>query len=163
MPCETLVPPRLIRTFSSPSVISSSAIPDCWTRSIKVFSLRRSIALVPLVGQRVRHGELVPFGAQAADDAHGQIAEVRALAVWLASVDVRNVNFHERNAHGSQRIADRHARMGVCGRIDDDEINPGCTCVLDAIDELRFRVTLEGFNCRSGGARLGGKSLLYRL
>ena len=33
--------------YRSPSVISSSAIPDSWTRSISFFSLRRSIALGP--------------------------------------------------------------------------------------------------------------------
>src|SRR5437867_6024741 len=40
-------PPLTIFTFSSPSVISSSAIPDSWTRSISFFSLRRSIASSP--------------------------------------------------------------------------------------------------------------------
>src|SRR5215468_6468477 len=35
---------RLIRTFSSPSVISISPIPDSWTRSISFFSFRRSMA-----------------------------------------------------------------------------------------------------------------------
>src|SRR5437764_6727745 len=40
-------PPFTIFTFSSPSVISSSAIPDSWTRSISFFSLRRSME-VPL-------------------------------------------------------------------------------------------------------------------
>ena len=34
---------RLMRTFSSPSVISISPIPDSWTRSISFFSLRRSM------------------------------------------------------------------------------------------------------------------------
>jgi hypothetical protein len=34
-----------IRTFPSPSVISSSAIPDSETRSIKVLSLRKSISV----------------------------------------------------------------------------------------------------------------------
>src|SRR5713226_10701995 len=36
-------PPLTIFTFSSPSVISSSAMPDSCTRSISFFSLRRSI------------------------------------------------------------------------------------------------------------------------
>src|SRR3989442_233225 len=40
-------PPLTIFTFSSPSVISSSAMPDSWTRSISFFSLRRSIASSP--------------------------------------------------------------------------------------------------------------------
>ena len=30
--------PQLMRTFSSPSVISSSAMPDSWTRSISFLS-----------------------------------------------------------------------------------------------------------------------------
>src|SRR6267378_611168 len=40
-------PPLTIFTFSSPSVISSSAMPDSCTRSISFFSLRRSIASSP--------------------------------------------------------------------------------------------------------------------
>src|SRR5882762_3038392 len=40
-------PPLTIFTFSSPSVISSSAMPDSCTRSISFFSLRRSIASLP--------------------------------------------------------------------------------------------------------------------
>src|SRR5687768_18578291 len=38
---------RLIRTFSSPSVISSSAMPDSSTRSINFFSFLRSILGLP--------------------------------------------------------------------------------------------------------------------
>src|SRR2546425_745440 len=40
-------PPLTIFTFSSPSVISSSAMPDSCTRSISFFSLRRSMASSP--------------------------------------------------------------------------------------------------------------------
>src|SRR5216683_5060162 len=40
-------PPLTIFTFSSPSVISNSAMPDSCTRSISFFSLRRSIASSP--------------------------------------------------------------------------------------------------------------------
>src|SRR6267378_7875636 len=43
-------PPLTIFTFSSPSVISSSAMPDSCTRSISFFSLRRSIASSPSGG-----------------------------------------------------------------------------------------------------------------
>src|SRR5882762_10379123 len=43
-------PPLTIFTFSSPSVISSSAMPDSCTRSISFFSLRRSIASSPRGG-----------------------------------------------------------------------------------------------------------------
>src|SRR5260370_2361098 len=43
-PCEMLtLPPFTILTFSSPSVISSSAMPDSCTRSISFFSFRRSM------------------------------------------------------------------------------------------------------------------------
>src|SRR5258706_8295173 len=74
------IPTRLILTFSSPSVISSSAMPDSCTRSISFFSFLRSISQVLFrgdVGNRIRQRVFVTSGAQAADGADRQIAEIR--------------------------------------------------------------------------------------
>src|SRR3989442_1132420 len=58
---------RLMRTFSSPSVISISPMPDSCTRSISFFSLRRSMPLhLGADGPRGSlEGELVHHGTQA--------------------------------------------------------------------------------------------------
>src|SRR5438876_1104207 len=105
---------RLMRTFSSPSVISISPIPDSWTRS---FSFRRSIASLRSTRLLV-HGphcrlqrQFVHDGSEAGDDARGQIREVRMVAERLACVDVGQVYFDERHLHGCQRVAQRDARM----------------------------------------------------
>src|SRR4051794_36585203 len=66
-------PAFTIRTFSSPSVISSSAIPDSCTRSISFFSLRRSTFLL---FQGVLQCQVVAAAAQAADGSDGDVGEV---------------------------------------------------------------------------------------
>src|SRR5690606_40391850 len=106
-----------MRTFSSPSVTSSSEMPDSWTRSISFLSLRKSI-LVSVRGVRLRRSRVVSVfgdagqgvverghvavGAQAADHAHGAIGKVRVVAESLAGVDVRQVDFDVRNVHRRQ-------------------------------------------------------------
>ena len=84
---------RLMRTFSSPSVISISPMPDSWTRSISFFSLRRSNSAPSLLS--VQHSaqgrfqrQLVPLRAQSADHAAGQVGEIGVLPEGFARVDV---------------------------------------------------------------------------
>src|SRR6185312_5915078 len=99
------VPPagwRLMRTFSSPSVISISPMPDSWTRSISFFSLRRSMGVS--AGRRGAQrpdggleGELVAQRSQAHDDAGRQVREVRVMAEGFAGVHVGQVNLDERD------------------------------------------------------------------
>src|ERR1700754_2525861 len=78
--CAAAGTPRLIRTFSSPSVISSSAMPDCCTRSIRVLSLRKSMSVLAGVIQRESKCEAVTAGAQAGHDPDSEVAQVRAPA-----------------------------------------------------------------------------------
>src|SRR6185312_14110359 len=122
------VPPagwRLMRTFSSPSVISISPMPDSWTRSISFFSFRRS--MVASAGRGTERpdggfeGELVSQGAEADDHARRQIGEIGVLPERLAGMHVGQVHLDEWDLHGRQRIAKRHAGVGKCRRIDDDE------------------------------------------
>src|SRR5438045_4120115 len=76
---------RLMRTFSSPSVISISPMPDSWTRSISFLSFRRSISapfstcLLLHLAQRRFQGQFVDHGTQSGDDASGQVREIRVV------------------------------------------------------------------------------------
>src|SRR5678816_2957286 len=88
---------RLMRTFSSPSVISISPMPDSWTRSISFFSFLRSIPGLSLLWAGRRFGEgaqcrlqggLVAHRPQAADHAGGDVREIRVLPEGLAGVHV---------------------------------------------------------------------------
>src|SRR5687768_5072718 len=156
--------PRLMRTFSSPSVISSSAMPDCWTRSICVFSLRRSIRS-PLPGVLEREGEreLVAFRSQPAHDPRRELAEIGLLPERFAGVNVGKMDFDERYRHRRQRIAQGDARMGIGGRIDDDEIDPFGAGLLDAVYQLAFRIALVTREFCRRGTRLLAQSLLDRI
>src|SRR5688572_666153 len=117
---------RLMRTRSSPSVISISPIPDSWTRSISFFSLRRSIGprlLSRGLAKRPHRGcqrQLVSVRAQPADHPTGDVGEVRVLAEGLACVHVREVDFYEGDRRRGQRVAQGDAGVRISRRIDDD-------------------------------------------
>ena len=91
---------------------------------------------------RRQQRKLVALWAQADDGADGDVREVRMSAEFFAGVHVADVNLYEGNRHGEQRIAQRHARMRECARIEDDEIG-GSRGLLDMVDEFRFRVALQ--------------------
>src|SRR5687768_4898968 len=93
-------PPLTILTFSSPSVISSSAMPDSCTRSMSFLSLRRSIELPQGMGER----EVVAAAAQAADGADRQVGEIGTMAERLARLHVGKMHFDERNADCRHRV-----------------------------------------------------------
>src|SRR5258706_11428165 len=118
---------RLMRTFSSHSVISISPIPDSWTRSISFFSFRRSIG-VPRSTRLMAHRphrclqrQLIHHGPETGDDAGGEIREVRVVPKRVARVDVGQVYLDERHLHRRERVAQRNARVGEGRRIDDNE------------------------------------------
>src|SRR6185436_20871577 len=115
-----------MRTRSSPSVISSSAIPDSWTRSISFLSLRRSISQPPSaqVLERVLQRQLVAPGPQAANHPDRLVGKERMMAERLARKDIRQVHFDERNLDRRQSIAQGHAGMGERRRIDQNEARP---------------------------------------
>src|SRR5665647_705008 len=108
---------RVMRTLSSPSVISISPMPDSWTRSMSFFSFLRSMK--PFLARCAGHGggllangaqgglqrELVAQGAEAADHAGRDVREIRVLAERLAGVDVGQVHFDEGNPDAGQRVA----------------------------------------------------------
>src|SRR5262245_33252109 len=110
---------RLIRTDSSPSEISSSAIPDSSSSSMSFLTLRMSIAVAPLralagatqalVGRPQR--ELVADGAESRDRPDGDVGKIGVAAELLARLHVAQVDLDERHADREQRVAQRHAGM----------------------------------------------------
>src|SRR5258706_8741153 len=80
---------RVMRTFSSPSVISISPIPDSWTRSISFLSFLRSMSGPgPERAQRRLEGELVAYRSKTRDHALGEVGKIGVAAKSLARVDV---------------------------------------------------------------------------
>src|SRR5438270_10484070 len=155
-------PPLTIFTFSSPSVISSSAMPDSCTRSISFFSLRRSIASSPRGGdsaprtcgglQCVVESKVIPAAAQAADGSDRQVGKVRAVPESLARVDIGEVNLDERDGDPGKRIAQRNARMRVGSRVEDDEADAVAARLLNPVDQFGFEIALVANHLRARGA-----------
>src|SRR5690606_2685319 len=120
-----------ILTLPSPSVISSSEIPDSATRSIRVFSLRRSMDSAFLRGSwprgsrvgtsqrfdRCLQGQPVADRAESGDHAGGQVGQVRVMPESFAAMDVRQVNFDEGHRDRRKRVAERDAGVRVRGGV----------------------------------------------
>src|SRR5574340_360782 len=136
-----------MRTFSSTSVISSSAMPEASTRSMSFFIFLRSMGSPVLqIAQRVFQRQFVAVCAETGYHADGEVGKVRMVAERLARVDVGKVNFDERNGSGSQGIAQGDAGVGVTRRVDDDEVDMVARSLVDAVDQGAFVVVLEGFD-----------------
>src|SRR5688572_16997152 len=122
---------RARRTDSSPSLISISARLDSSSRSMSFLILRRSMVGLRVVdggrpekrgdglegksGQALERGVegvAVAVGAEAADHADGEVAEVAGVAEWFAPVRVGQVHFVEGNGDCRQGVADGHAGVG---------------------------------------------------
>ena len=117
-----------MRTDSSPSVISSSAMPDDSRSSISFLTLRMSMnpaldisqKLLPLLGLFVcrQQGEFITLRAESDDRADGDIRKIRVLAKLFPRVHVADVNLDERDGDGQQRVAQCHAGVGEGARIE---------------------------------------------
>src|SRR6185312_1756947 len=115
---------RLMRTASSPSLISISAMPDSSSSSISFLILRMSmremppkdrIRAVPLSGEPLRggaHRRLVAIGAETGDHADRDVGEVGMAAERLARLGVGKMYLDERHPDRQHRIAQRDARVG---------------------------------------------------
>ena len=108
------------------------------------FTFRMSI-ICPLreVANRGVECELVARHAEAADRADRDIGEEGVMPEIFARRDVRQVQLDERNLHGEQRVAQRDARMGERGRIEQDEGNALVARRMDALDQVGLRVALK--------------------
>src|SRR5512139_1112401 len=136
-----------IRTFSSPSVISSSAMPEASTRSMSFFSFLRSMGSPVLqVAQRVFQRQFVTVCAETGHHADGEVGKIRMVTERFARVNVGKMNFDERDGGGRQRIAQGDAGVRVARRVDDDEIDMVAHGLVDAIDQGAFVVVLKGFD-----------------
>src|SRR5690242_2802887 len=147
---------RLIRTFSSPSVISISPIPDSWTRSISFFSFLRSMSgAAPEVAAGRFQGELVDHGPQARDHAGGDVGEIGVFPEGFPGVDVRQVHLDEGDADRREGVAKRDTGVRESRRIDDDVGGFVAFRGMDALDEGGFRVALQRRKLVPGPLGLG--------
>src|SRR4030065_2015474 len=136
-----------MRTFSSPSVISSSEMPEASTRSMSFFSFLRSMGRPVLeVAQRVFQRQFVTVRAQTGHHADGEVGKMRMMAEGFACVYVGKMNFNERNGGGRQRIAQRNAGVGVARRVDNDEVDVVAGGLMDAVGQGAFVVVLKSFD-----------------
>src|SRR5574340_594564 len=150
-----------MRTFSSPSVISSSAMPEASTRSMSFFSFRRSMGGPVLeMTQRIFQRQFVSVCAQAGHHANGEVGEIRVVAEGFARVDIGKMNFDKRNGGSRQRVAQGDAGMGVGRRIDDDEVHAVAGGFVQALDQGTFMVVLEGFDERPGRVAQAGQGTI---
>ena len=85
----------------------------------------------------------VTVGAKAADHCLRHVAEIGMLPEGLAGMWIRQMYFHERDAHCCECVTQGDARMGEGGRIDQNEAGAVGTGSLYAIDQLVLGVGLE--------------------
>src|SRR6185503_9473180 len=170
---------RLIRTASSPSLISISAMPDSSSSSISFLIFRMSMPGMPPkrcsiaiesgwlcaaaeAADSCLHGQLVPVGTQPGDQAGRDVREVRVMTERLAALQVREVNLDERDLHGEQGVAQRDTGVREGAGIDYD-IGDALACRgMDAANELVLGIALEGDQLVPRRARHLGRPLLDR-
>ena len=76
-------------------------------------------------------------------------------AKGFAGVDIRQVNFNKGNVDAQQGIAQRHAGVRERCGVNNDEVDAFVASVVNALDQLRLRVTLQALQVVSGrGGRL---------
>src|SRR5438477_12582603 len=159
--CAVAVPVgmRLMRSASSPSLISISAMPDSSSNSISFLIFRMSMPGMPPKESESRkrrtsgggceplrggaHGRLVAERAQPGDDPDRTVRQIGMSAKRLAGVRLGQMHFDERYAGAEQRVAQRNAGVREGARVDDHERHSLGAGPMDAIDQLVFGVTLE--------------------
>src|SRR6516164_2342289 len=151
---------RLMRTASSPSLISISAMPDSSSSSISFLIFRMSMPGLPqeksktptplvvsgCTGEPRRggaHCRFVAERAEAADHTDRDVREIRLPPKRLAGVRVRQMHLDERQPRGQNRVAQRNARVSEGRGVDDEEGHPLRASLVDALNELVLRVALE--------------------
>src|ERR1700692_1582410 len=87
--------------------------------------------------------QAVTFYAQAGDDAFCDARQIRKMPERFAVVNIGNMYFNEGNRHARQGIPQCDAGMRQSTRIDDDGINAFGVCLMDAIDQFPFMITLK--------------------
>lgn len=85
----------------------------------------------------------IAIGTHANDRGIGKVGKIGVVAKGLPSVHVGQMHFNEGDRHRSQCITQRHAGMGIRGRIDDDERGVLGTGGLNAVDQCPLMIALE--------------------
>src|ERR1700674_5097976 len=150
---------RLMRSASSPSLISISAMPDSSSNSISFLIFRMSMPGMPPRKRKLwkrrtsgggreplrrgAHGRLVTKCPQAGDDPDCDVREIGMPAKRLTGVRVGQVHFDERHTGAEDGVTQRDAGVRERARIDDHERHAFGAGPMDAIDQLVFGVTLE--------------------
>ena len=95
-----------MRTPSSPSVISISAIPDSSSSSMSFLTLR--ISIESLRGEMLycrAQPQVVTQSAEAGDGPDGNIRQQRAVAKFFACLDVAEMHLDKWQAHCEEGVA----------------------------------------------------------
>ena len=103
--------------------------------------------------EQIEHGverQRVAARAEAADGADADRRHERLVAIGLARVHVRQVDLDGGQRHRAQGVGDRHRRMRIRRRVDDDGVR-ALARRLDVVDQLAFDVGLVALD---GGAAL---------
>lgn len=102
------------------------------------------------VMQRVFQRQFITVRAQSGHHSDCEVGQIRVMAERFACVNIGKMHFDKRNGNRRQRIADRHAGVGVSRRIDDDEINVITAGLVDTLNQGTFVIVLKGFDERTG-------------
>ena len=87
----------------------------------------------------------VALQAFAGDGGEAGQAGVAYLSEFLAGLDSADVDLHSRDGDGLEGVEDRHARMRVCRRVDDDAVDLAVG-LLDLVDDAALVVGLENLD-----------------
>src|SRR6516165_1636726 len=171
---------RLMRTASSPSLISISAMPDSSSSSISFLIFRMSMPGLPprriddpgtaavsgLADEPQRCGAYRRFIAECtepADHAERNVGKIRVPPERLAGMRIGQMHLDKRQPAREHRITQCDARMRERTGVEDEEGDAFAACPVDALDQLVLRVALKSDQLVPGLACDLRGTLLYRL
>ena len=112
------------------------------------------------MANRGRQRELVARHSEAGDRAECDVGEIGVVPESFAGRDVRQMQLDEWNLRREQRVAQRDARMGERGRIEQNDGDALIARRVNALDELSLRVALERVELVAARGCLGTESPL---
>lgn len=104
--------------------------------------------------------EPVTGRSQSGDLRQGHAGDMRMVAKRLPLMDVRQMHFNGGQSYGRNGIANRDARMGVGGRIDDDPLI-ATAALLNPIDQFPFAVGLMNIHFHRQFLGQAGQGSVY--
>src|SRR5687768_10173110 len=122
---------------SSASIFSDTSFaPSAASLSLRRSAIRRKLA------DKAAQSELVAVGAESTHDRDRRIRQCRPPALGLARVDVRHVNFDERNSDSREGIANCETRVRICAGVDERAVDFSAHG-MHGFDDLAFAVELN--------------------